>query len=447
MMLSGKTVHYTSSCDTLLHAGILVSGPEPGDIFRDYSMAIKDGIILESGPAARMKKAWQAANILDLADMLVMPGLVNAHTHAAMTFLRGLADDMPLLEWLEKKIFPVEARLTSEISLLGSLLGYAEMLSTGTTACVDMYIFEDAVFSAAEIAGIRCMGGEAVFAFPSAACKNYKEALDRTHELARRHAGNDRLKVAVNPHSVYTTNEAILAGCRDMALELDLPLHIHLAESRAETESCMNMHGMRPVEWCEKNGLFDCRVIAAHLVDLLPDEISTLSRHKVCGIHNPSSNMKLASGTSPVPAMLAAGMTLGLGTDGAASNNTLNLFTEMGRAALLHKAATGDPTALPAPAAMSMATSGGASIWGAPVGGRLVPGMAADCVALDLKAPNMQPMHNPVAQIVYAASGHECKMTMVAGEVLYQNGKFTRFDYEGLLRETENLRRFAAKKI
>lgn len=446
-MSSSQTVSPSSSCDTLLHAGILVAGAEPGDIFRDYSLAIKDGVILESGSTARMKTAWKPRKILDLADMLVMPGLVNAHTHAAMTFLRGLADDMPLLEWLEKKIFPVEARLTSEISLLGSLLGYAEMLSTGTTACVDMYIFENAVFSAAEVAGIRCMGGEAVFAFPSAACKDYKEALDRTRELAERHAGNDRLKVAVNPHSVYTTNEAILAACRDTALELDLPLHIHLAESRAETASCLDMHGMRPVEWCEKNGLFDCRVIAAHLVDLLPDEISTLARHKICGIHNPTSNMKLASGASPVPAMLAAGMTLGLGTDGAASNNCLNLFAEMGRAALLHKSVTGDPTALPAPAAMGMATSGGAFIWGAPLSGRLAPGNAADCIALDLKAPNMQPMHNPVAQIVYAASGHECKMTMVAGEVLYQNGKFSRFDYDALLGEAENLRKFAARKI
>lgn len=446
-MLSSQTVRPASHCDTLMHAGILVSGTEKGDIFRDYSLSIKDGIILESGPTAQMKATWQANSILDLADMLVMPGLVNSHTHAAMTFLRGLADDMPLLDWLEKRIFPVEARLTREISLLGSLLGYAEMLSTGTTACVDMYIFEDAVFSAAEIAGIRCMGGEAVFAFPSAACRDYKEALDHTRELARRHAGNNRLKLAVNPHSVYTTNKAILAACREMALELDIPLHIHLAESRAETESCLNIHGMRPVEWCEKNGLFDCRVIAAHLVDLMPDEISTLSRHKVCGIHNPSSNMKLASGISPVPAMLAAGMTLGLGTDGAASNNSLNLFTEMGRAALLHKVATGDTTALPAPVAMNMAISGGASIWGAPLSGRLTPGMAADCVALDIKAPNMQPMHSPVAQIVYAASGHECRMTMVEGEVLYHNGKFTRFDYEALLREAENLRKFASGKL
>lgn len=430
------------NCDTLIHAGIIITQNEKREVLNNGSIAIKDGIIADIGPTARISRQWHGDLTLEQGDMLLMPGLINAHTHAAMTFLRGLADDLPLMEWLENHIFPVESKLRKEIVRLGSLLGYAEMLASGTTACIDMYIFEEAAFEAAKVAGLRCMGGEAIFAFPSAACPDWHHALEITRDLAFEYAENDRLKVAVNAHSVYTTTGEILRACGDLAREMDLPLHIHLAETRDETERSKERWGMRPISWCANNGLFENKVIAAHLVDITPAEISFLANAGAIAVHNPSSNMKLASGVAPITQMIGQELVVALGTDGPASNNSLNMFAEMGRAALLHKLAENDPTALAAGQVLDMATLGGARAFGDPGLGSLEVGKKADCVALDLNMPNLQPLHNPISQAVYAASGHECRMTMVGGEILFQNGQFTRFDYDALLHDVKGLRDF-----
>lgn len=433
-------------CQTLLSADVIVTQNPAREIIWNGAIAIGQGKILDIGAEDKLRSLWLPRDDLNLGSMLILPGLINSHSHAPMTFLRGLADDLPLMTWLEQSVFPVEARLTREIVRLGALLGHAEMLATGTTACLDMYLFEDAVFEAATQSGIRCMGGEAVFGFPSAASPSWRHALDSTRALAEKYAGNERLAVAVNPHSVYTTTPEILAACRDLALEMDLPLHIHLAETRDETERCLEAYGARPVAHCVANDLFDARVIAAHLVDLTPAEARLLAQKGACGVHNPSSNMKLASGMAPVRQTLAQGLPLGLGTDGPASNNAINIFTEMGRAALLGKLADNDPSALPAATILDMATLGGAAVLGNSGIGSLEPGKCADLIALDLTRPNMQPLHNPVSQAVYAASGHECRLTMVAGEILYRDGAFTRFDYDALCREAGQLRDFAAQK-
>lgn len=429
-------------CQTLVHAGVLVTQDAERRILSPGALAIGDGVILDAGPAGEVAGRWQPRERLDLGNMLVLPGLVNAHSHAAMTFLRGLADDMPLMEWLTGRIFPVEARLTADIVRLGSLLGFAEMLRTGTTACMDMYLFEGAVLAAAEEAGLRCTGGEAVFGFPSAACPDAAAALAATRGLAERYAGHGRIAVAVNCHSVYTTTPDIVAACRDLALELDLPFHMHLAETRDETARCLAEHGRRPVEYCRDLGVLEAPCTFAHVVDVSEAELDLLAAAGAAVAHNPSSNMKLASGIAPLPAMLDRGMAVGLGTDGPASNNQCNLFQEMGRAALLHKLASGDPAAAPAQAVLDMATLGGAAALRAPGLGALAPGMAADCVALDLAEPNLQPMYAPASHLVYAATGHEVRLTMVAGEVLYRDGRFSRFDYEALRREVGALRNF-----
>ena len=429
-------------CDTLLHAARIVTQDERRRVFENASMAIHNGLVAEVGPKDEITARWQADNVLDLENMLVMPGLVNAHTHAAMTFLRGLADDMPLMDWLNQRIFPVEQKLTPEIVRLGSLTGYAEMLRTGTTACMDMYLFEESVFAAAETAGLRCMGGEAVFAFPSAAFPGPEAALDATRALAEKYRGHDRLRVAVNPHSVYTTTPEILTACRDLAQECGLPLHIHLAETPSETQICLSAQGKRPVEYCRSLGLLDLPCTLAHVVDVTSAELDLLTARKAVVAHNPSSNMKLASGAAPVAAMLERGMAVGIGTDGAASNNRLNMFSEMGRTALLHKLTGLDPTLLPAGQVLDMATLGGAAAMHDDRLGSLAPGKAADCVALDMTEPNMQPMYNEISHLVYAATGMETRMTMVGGEVLYQDGRFTRFDYPALLEEMRGVRRF-----
>lgn len=429
-------------CDTLLHAACIVTQDEQRRVIENASLAIDKGLIADIGPTAELIQRWQASETLHFEDKLVLPGLINAHTHAAMTFLRGLADDMPLMDWLNQRIFPVEQKLTPELVRLGSLMGYAEMLRTGTTACVDMYLFEAAVFEAADTAGLRCLGGEAVFAFPSAAFPGPQAALDATRALAEKYRNHDRLSVAVNPHSVYTTTPEILTACRDLAQEQSLPLHIHLAETPSETQICLSAQGKRPTEYCHSLGLLDVPCTLAHVVDVTSAELDLLARQKAVVAHNPSSNMKLASGAAPVAAMLARGMNVGLGTDGAASNNRLNMFTEMGRSALLHKLTGLDPTLLPAGQVLDMATLGGAAAMHDARLGSLAPGMAADCIALDLTEPNLQPMYNEVSHIVYAATGMETRMTMVGGEVLYNEGRFTRFDYAALCEEMRDVRRF-----
>lgn len=433
-------------CDSLFHAARILTQDAGRTILEDAALAVRDGQIAAVGPLAELETQWQPDRRVDLPNMLLMPGLVNAHTHAAMTFLRGLADDMPLMEWLQQRIFPVEQALTPHIVRVGSLMGYAEMLRTGTTACIDMYIFEQAVFEAARMAGLRCLGGEAVFDFPSACCPTPQVALEATRALAETWKDDPLLRVAVNPHSVYTTSEKTLEACLRLADDLHLPLHIHLAETTDETAMCLEQHHRRPVEHADACGLLRPGTILAHVVDVNNEEIALLADRGVCVAHNPSSNMKLASGSAPLPAMLRAGLSIALGTDGAASNNQLNMFTEMGRAALLHKLAGKNPTVTTAQEVLDMATLGGAAAFGAPLG-RLEPGAAADFIALDLDCPNLRPMYNPVSHAVYAATGAEVRLTVVAGRILYQDGRFTTFDYEALCREIDAVRDFVVRTL
>lgn len=433
-------------CDSLFHAARILTQDAGRTILEDAALAVRDGRIAAVGPLADLETQWQPDNRVDLPNMLLMPGLVNAHTHAAMTFLRGLADDMPLMEWLQQRIFPVEQALTPHIVRTGSLMGYAEMLRTGTTACIDMYIFEQAVFEAARTAGLRCLGGEAVFDFPSACCPTPQAALEATRALAETWKDDPLLRVAVNPHSVYTTSEKTLEACLRLADDLHLPLHIHLAETTDETAMCLEQHHRRPVAHADVCGLLRPGTILAHVVDVNEEEIALLADRKVCVAHNASSNMKLASGAAPLPAMLRAGLRIALGTDGAASNNQLNMFTEMGRAALLHKLAGKNPTVTTAQEVLDMATLGGAAAFDMPLG-RLEPGAAADFIALDLDSPNLRPMYNPVSHAVYAATGAEVRLTVVAGRILYQDGRFTTFDYEALCREIDAVRDFVVRTL
>lgn len=419
-------------CDTLLHAAHILTQDAARTQYENASIAILNDRIAAIGPRPALERDWQGARTLDLGEALLMPGLINAHTHGAMTFLRGFADDMPLMEWLTQCIFPVEARLTPEIVYYGSLLAHAEMLRTGTTAVKDMYIFEDAVFRAAQTSGIRCLGGEAVFNFPSAACSGPQKALEMTRAYTAQYKDHPRIGVLVCPHSVYTTTFDLLIRCRDMADELNIPLHIHLAESQAETAQCLELFGKRPVPYCHAQGLLGPRVSLAHMVDTDDADLDIVAESGAVVVHCPGSNMKLASGIARVPDMLARGIPVALGSDGAASNNQLNIFAEMRLTALLHKAHTGDPTLLPAQTVLDMGTRHGARALYQPALGQLAVGGPADIVALDLSTPNMQPMYNAISHLVYATTGAEVRLTMVAGEVLYQDGVFTRFDYTAL---------------
>lgn len=430
--------------DIILKAALLLTQNNSRACIENAAIAVKDGGIAAMGTAEELAGCRAAAR-MDLGNALLMPGLVNGHTHVSMTFLRGLADDLPLMDWLNRHIFPREKHLTADIVELGALLGCAEMTRTGTTAFSDMYLIEDAVAKAVEASGLRCRMGEGVFAFPSPAYATTGEAYAIIREQAAAYASHPRIRIAVMPHTVFTTTAEILEECRDLARELGLPLHLHLAETTTETEVCLATHGKRPVAYCNDLGLLGPSTTIAHGVHLTEDELDLLAASGTHIVHNPRSNMKLSSGVAPVPGMLSRGMRPGLGTDGAASNNSLNLFSEMSFCALLHKSSSGEPTACPAQTVLDMATLGSATAIGWPELGKLETGGPADIIALDLDSPNLLPMYSPVSHLVYAASGHEVKISMVAGSVLYHNGAFTHIDHDGLVREAAGLKKWVEK--
>ncbi|MFW6325051.1 MAG: amidohydrolase [Desulfovibrionales bacterium] len=433
-------------CDTLIHAGVCITQNQKRDIIEDAGIAVANGSILAIAPIDQVRKEFSAGDIIDLSSAMVMPGLVNAHTHASMTVFRGLADDLPLMEWLTKNIFPVEQHLTGEIVRLGALLACAEMVRTGTTCFCDMYLLEREVAHAVLDSGMRAVVSEGLFMFPSPAYPDIETGYRLVEELQEFCSGQTRLKNALMPHAVYTTTPEILEKSFAMAEAYDTIWLMHLAETAHETEECLKTTGKRPLEYVSDLGLLSKRTAFAHGVDLTEAEIGLLARTGAKVVHNPESNMKLASGVAPVQAMVSAGVTVGLGTDGAASNNNLNMFTEMGSAAYLQKVAGMNPTALDAQTVLDMATVNGASCLLWPEIGSLEPGKAADLTALSLDEPNMVPLFHPVSQAVYAASGGEVCLTMVEGKVLFQDGKYTSMDYPALLQEMKSVADWVLEK-
>lgn len=428
------------TCDLLVTASRLLTGTDQGSMAGNAGVAVRDGKILETGRAEELETKWKAADRKDLGNALLMPGLVNAHAHVPMTFLRGFADDLPLMEWLTKHIFPVEAHLTDKIVSLGARLGMYEMMRTGTTAFVDSYLLEAHVLQEAERMGMRCAGGEAVFAFPSPAYADWNGAEALYRELAKRFPGRGRVQAAVMPHSVYTTSDDVLKRCMKLAEELDLMLHIHLSESAGEVEQCRSLHqGRRPVEYARDMGLLNSRTVLAHMVDVTDGELETVAASGAAIAHNPVSNLKLASGFARVQDMLDAGISVSMGTDGACSNNSLDMFETMKLTALLAKGRTGDATAVPAMQALRMATAEGARIFRIPGLGTLSPGAPADMIALNLDEPNLCPIFNEASHAVYAASGKDCMFTMVDGKILYDRGRYADGLYADTAAEMQDL--------
>ncbi|MHC1788884.1 amidohydrolase [Solidesulfovibrio sp.] len=423
------------ACDTLITAAVVVSQNEARDVLHDAALAVTDGRIAAMGPRAELTARYAPAAILALPEAMVLPGLVNTHTHAAMTLFRGLCDDAPLSVWLHDHIWPAEARLTPEAVRLGTLLACAEMLASGTTCFLDAYLFIDAVADAAEAAGLRAVLGQGVFDIENAGFKTADAALASAAALADRLAGQTLLRPAIFPHAVYTCRQDTLERCAAFARERGTLLSTHAAETVRENENCLAANGARVIPYLHRLGMLGPHTLLAHGVALDAADIALLAETGTAVSHCPKSNMKLASGIAPVHALRQAGVTVGLGTDGAASNNALNLFSEMGTAALLQKVATGDPTALEAGAALDMATRDSARALGWPELGRLEVGGPADLCALDLTRPQLQPCFDPVSDAVYAANGGEVVLTMVAGRVLYRDGAFSTIDYAALRRQ------------
>ena len=365
---------------------------------------------------------------LDASGGLVIPGLVNAHTHVAMTLLRGYADDKPLDAWLQEDIWPIEAELTPEDVRVGSELGLVEMIRSGTTALSDMYFHVEEIAAAVEEAGVRAVLGHTAVTVgkdDDGARADLRQSLDTALELDG--AAEGRIATTFQPHSLTTVGETYLREFVPKAIEADLPIHLHANETEAEVEPIVDDHGVRPLRYADDIGLLGDGTALAHCVHVDETERARLAETDTGVVHCPASNMKLASGMAPVQALLDEGVTVALGTDGAASNNDLDMFGEMRDAAMVGKLAADDASAVPAETVVEMATAGGADLLGFD-GGRIEPGANADLAVLDLDSPHLTPAHDLVSHLAYAARGSDVSHTVCDGEVLMRDREVTVFD-------------------
>jgi 5-methylthioadenosine/S-adenosylhomocysteine deaminase len=423
------------SCDLLLTKAHVRTMDERFTAFLPGSVAIGDGRILAIGETV----GYEALETIDCRGRVVMPGFVNAHTHAPMTLLRGLADDLRLDVWLMGYMMPVErAFVRPDFVALGTKLACAEMIRSGTTCFADMYYFEHAVAEAAAAAGLRALCAQTVLKFPAPDAASFEDSLASARDFIVRWKGNALVLPAVAPHAPYTCTVEILRACAELAVEFDVPLHIHLAETAFEVEQSRREHGMPVIPWVKKQRLFDARVLAAHCVHVDEGEIRALSDARAGVAHNPTSNLKLGSGVAPVTRMLDLGVAVGIGTDGPASNNDLDMLEETRLAALLAKGTSSDPTALPARVALAMATRIGArAMHLSDVTGSLEPGKRADLIVFDLdrthNAPRFGRDPNAVySQLVYAAKSTDIVDVMCDGRWLMRDRRLLTLDEEDL---------------
>jgi 5-methylthioadenosine/S-adenosylhomocysteine deaminase len=405
------------------------------------AVAVDGRDIVAVGTPEEIARQFSAAETIDAAGALVIPGLINTHTHAPMVMYRGLADDLALMDWLQKYIFPAEAKTVSpEMVRVGTRLAALEMIQSGTTTFADMYYFEDEIARATKAAGLRAVLGQSVIGFPVADAKTPAEGLARAEAFIKAYAGDDLITAAPAPHSPYTVDEPTLRAVRDLAAKYRTPILIHLAETEDEVAIIRERHKMTPTAWLESIGLLGPNVVAAHGVWLNDEDIAILKRTGTSVSHNPESNMKLASGAAPVPKYLAAGVTVGLGTDGAASNNDLDMFEAMRQAAFLHKHATRDPQAVPALAALEMATIFGARALGLDKTiGSIEVGKRADLIVVAMDGARQTPMYNPVSHLVYVARGDDVRTTVVNGRVLMRDRRMRTLDERVVLADARAL--------
>lgn len=432
----------------ILHNATVLTMDDEYRVFKDGGVAIAGDKIIEVGVRETLLQAHPDAERLDCEGRILIPGLINAHTHTPMTLLRGLADDRRLEVWLLGYMMPVEREFVSpEFCQLGARIACAEMIRSGVTCFADMYYFEDIVASAVAEAGMRAVCGQTVLKFPAPDAAAYEDSLSAAREFLHHWKDHPLITPSVAPHAAYTTTPEILRACTAMAVEYDVPLQIHISETLGEVEQWRDIYDMPIVPWVKKQGVLDAKVLAAHCVHIDDGEIHTL-QHAGAGIaHNPTSNMKLASGFAPVIEMLEAGLAVGIGTDGPSSNNDLDMFEEIRLAAFLAKGISGDPTALPAKEVFAMATRIGAeALHLGEIAGSIEPGKRADLVLLDLHTLHNSPHfdHDPdaiYARIIYAAKSTDVTDVMVNGRWLMRDRQLTTLDEGRLLEAAEEYAR------
>ena len=406
---------------------------ESGKYLNPSGEAVSGDIGIENGKilfCGTRPAGWQADEVIDCRNSFTTPGFVNAHTHAAMTLFRSYADDMALLDWLQQKIWPAEAKLVAEDVYWGTQLAIAEMLASGTTAFADMYFFMDQVAKACQETGMRASLSRGLI---EADGPQQDQRFEENEQLFVDYHGaaDGRITVMLGPHAPYTCPPVCMKKVVAMAQRLGAEIHVHLAETQWEVDQSMKKYGKSPVAVLNELGVFERGTLAAHCVWVSPEDIEILAAKKVRVVHNPASNMKLASGAAPVAAMLAAGVTVALGTDGATSNNNLDMLEEVRMASFLQKLNRMDPTVLPTRQVLALATQGGAAALGqADSLGKIAPGYKADLAIFDMSAPHWCPQHDLASMLAYAANAADVSHTLVDGRVLYRKGEFTTLDIE-----------------
>ncbi|MBK1647862.1 TRZ/ATZ family hydrolase [Rhabdochromatium marinum] len=423
--------------ELLIHADWIVPVTDGDPTLAQHSLAIERGRIAAILPRAEAREQIQAQETLTLAGHALIPGLINAHTHTPMVLLRGLADDLPLMTWLHEHIWPAEGRwVDPDFVADGTRLALLEMLRGGITCFNDMYFYPEVTARVAAEAGMRALAGMIVVDFPTRYAEHPEEYFSRGLALHERYQHHPLIRTAFAPHSPYAVSEEPLQRVATLAEELQVPVHIHLHETRDEITQSLRDHGERPLARLERLGLLSPLLVAIHMTQLNDAEIERLAATGAQVVHCPESNLKLASGFCPVTQLLKAGVNVALGTDGAASNNDLNLLGELRTAALLAKGVSQSASALPAATALRMATLHGARALGLESEtGSLEPGKAADLVALDLRDPHTQPLYNAVSQIVYAASSHQVRHVWINGQQLLRDGAPLTLESDSIITE------------
>jgi len=416
--------------DLLVSGATVLTADGEWNIYPRGAVAVEDGAIVAVGPQDEVERAFQGRERLDATGRLVMPGLINTHTHAAMTLFRGLADDLPLQTWLYQYIWPAEGKfLNPEFVRLGTQLAAAEMIRSGTVLFCDMYFFEDEVARAAREAGMRVVLGEALVDFPTANFKTPQEGLAYTEDLCRRWRGDPLVVPGVQPHSPYAASPELLQAAKEIADRYGVPYLLHVSETRHEVQESLKRFGRTPVGHLANLGVLGPTTVAIHGVHLTDEDIALLAQHQTGVAHCPESQLKLASGLSPVPKLQRAGVKVALGTDGAASNNNLDLLGEMATAAKVHKFLANDPTALSAPQALRLVTSEAARLLSLDDRlGSLEVGKRADLIIVDLDAPHMVPLYNVTSHLVYAAHASDVRTVIIDGRMVMRDRELLTLD-------------------
>ena len=425
-----------TKADIIIENGTILTMDPHNTIITDGILVIRNDEISFVGKKG--DPLPEAGKVIDARKGLILPGLINGHTHAAMSLFRGLADDLPLMDWLNHYIFPAESKIDAEFVRTGTLLACAEMILSGTTCFCDMYLFADETAEAARQAGLRCIAGEVLYDFPSPNYGDIENGYAVTERLIEKWRNDPLITIAVEPHSPYICSPELLRRANAIALKHKVPLIIHMAETRTEIKEIKEKYGRFPFAHLDSLGVLGPHVIADHCVFVDEDELYLMAERGVKVIHNPESNMKLASGVAPVPRMLKKGIRVGLGTDGCASNNDLDLFSEMDAAAKLHKVTSMDPTVMDAVSVLRMATIEGARALGMEqTTGSLEVGKKADVIVVDTAKPHLTPVYNPYSLLVYAVRGGDVRHSIINGRLVMENRFLRTLDPEKIMAEAQ----------